>query len=161
MSQQRLETPEDLIRYQLRSTLTMEEHSLEALQELEGAARDKKFKKLFAHHQEETREQIANLSQVFTLLEFDESTAPHPATTGIKKQATSLLEKAEPELHNQIALMSALGNEHFEISVYQGLIIQAKAMGVPDAKKLLKENLEQEEHTSKELKTALKELLLA
>lgn len=45
---------------------------------------------------------------MFKLLEFDESTAPHPATTGIKKQATSLLEKAEPELHNQIALKELL-----------------------------------------------------
>ena len=56
--------------------------------------------------------------------------------------------------------MSALGNEHFEISVYQGLVVQAKALGEGDAKKLLKMNLEQEKHTSDELKTALKDLLL-
>ena len=87
MAQQKLETPEDLIHYQLRSTMTMENHSLEALEELHGVAKDKKIKKLFSHHMDETREQISNLQKVFKLLEFDESTAPHPATTGIKKQA--------------------------------------------------------------------------
>ena len=140
--------------------MTMEQHSLEALEELHGVARDKKIAKLFSHHMDETREQIANLQQVFKLLGFDESTAPHPATTGIKNQASSLIEKSDPALHDQIALMSALGNEHFEISQYQGLIVQAKALGAADAKKLFKLNLQQEQHTSEELHTTLKEMTL-
>ncbi len=50
MSQRRLGTPEDLIQYQLRSALTMEQHSLEALDELRAAAKDKKVNKLFSQH---------------------------------------------------------------------------------------------------------------
>lgn len=159
MAQQTLDTPEELLHYQLRSALTMEEHSLEALSELHDAARDKKFKDMFSHHSDETREQIENLGKVFQLLEFHQSTAPSPATTGIKTQAAGLLEKADAKLHNQIALMSALGNEHFEISAYQGLILQTDALGVAEASKLLQDNLDQETHTSEELHTALKEFL--
>ncbi|XPP27194.1 MAG: ferritin-like domain-containing protein [Leucobacter sp.] len=159
MSQQHLETAEDLFRYQLRSALTMEQHSLEALDELHAAAKDAKIKKLFSHHSDETREQIDNLEKVFDLLGISESTAPSPATTGIKNQASSLLEKAEPALHNQIALMSALGNEHFEISAYGGLILQAQALGAEEAARLLRNNLDQEVHTSEELHSALQEIL--
>ncbi len=159
MSQRRLGTPEDLIQYQLRSALTMEQHSLEALDELRAAAKDKKVKKLFSHHADETREQIANLERVFELLGVKRTSAPSPATTGIKNQASSLLEKAEPKLHNQIAVMSALGNEHFEISAYSGLIMQADALGMNDAVALLQDNLDQEVHTSEELQSTLQDLV--
>ena len=159
MSQRRLGTPEDLIQYQLRSALTMEQHSLEALDKLRAAAKAKKVKKLFSHHADETREQIANLERVFELLGVKRTSAPSPATTGIKNQASSLLEKAEPKLHNQIAVMSALGNEHFEISAYSGLIMQADALGMNDAVALLQDNLDQEVHTSEELQSTLQDLV--
>lgn len=159
MSQQHLESPQDLFQYQLRSALTMEEHSLQALDDLHSAARDSKVKKLFSHHADETKDQIANLKKSFELFDVKESTAPSPATTGIKTQAAGLLDKAATGLHTQIALMSALGNEHFEISSYMSLILQAELLQLPDVAKLLQENLEQEKHTSEELEKALKEVL--
>jgi len=159
MSQLKLETPEDLFRYQLRSAHTMEQHSLEALDELHSAARDRSVKKLFSHHADETREQLDNLEKVFALFEYDFTSAPSPATTGIKNQASSLIEKADASLHDQITLMSALGNEHFEISMYGGLVLQAKVLGVPDAAQLLQANLDQEVHTSEELQSALEGVL--
>lgn len=159
MAQHQLQNPEDLFHYQLRSALTMEQNSLEALQELEKAARDAKVKKLFSHHADETKEQIENLGEVFELVELKESTAPSPASTGIKNQAASLLEKADESLHDQVALASALGNEHFEMAVYDALILQANALGAGDAAKLLTANMDQEVHTSEELHSALKEIL--
>lgn len=159
MSQQHLETPQDLLQYQLRSALMMEQHSLEALDELHSAAKDTKIKKLFSHHSDETREQISNLESVFKLLDEEATTAPSPATTGIKNQASSLLEKSDPGLHDQISLMSALGNEHFEISAYEGLLLQVRALGSADAVSLLQANLDQEVHTSKELREVLQDIL--
>ena len=159
MVQQTIGTPEELFRFQLRSATTMENHSLEALAELKGAAKSKEVKDLFSHHSDETKEQIANLEQVFTLCEFGSSTAPSPATTGIKNQASSLIERVAPKLYDQVALMSALGNEHFEISMYQGLIAAAEALQVPDAVALLQANLDQEVHTSEELHRTRREIL--
>ncbi len=159
MSQQTLTNPEELFQYQLRSALTMEEHSLEALEELHSVARDAKIKKLFSHHKDETKEQMSNLEKVFKLLDRESTTAPSPATTGIKNQAASLIEKADPMLHDQVALMSALGNEHFEISAYDGLILQARSLRAPEIEELLQANFDQEQHTSEELHAALADML--
>ncbi|WP_345752478.1 YciE/YciF ferroxidase family protein [Microbacterium rhizophilus] len=159
MSQNHLETPEDLLRFQLRTAMTMEEDSLAALGELAEAAVTADIKKLFRHHADETREQIANLQKVFRLLEVPESTAPSPSTKGISKQAESLIQRSEKALRDQITLSCALGNEHYEMAAYEGLIIPVTAMGATDVLKLLQDNKDQEVHTSEELSTRLKELV--
>jgi ferritin-like metal-binding protein YciE len=153
-----LESPTELLHYQLRTALTMEDHSLAALGELAKAAKSADIKKMFKHHADETREQIANLHEVFKLLDLRDSTAPSPSTTGITKQAESLVAKAGPKLRDQVVLSCALGNEHYEISAYEGLIIPLQAMGAPDAVRLLQANLDQETHTSEELRTMLQKI---
>lgn len=160
MSQTHLETPEDLVRFKLRTAMSMEEDSLTSLLELAEAAQTADIKKLFRHHADETREQIENLRKVFQLLEVPESTAPSPSTKGINKQAQSLIQRSAPELRDQVTLAAALGNEHYEMASYQGLILPVTALGATDALKLLQENCEQEIHTSEELSTRLKELVL-
>ena len=159
MVQQTLQTPNDLLHFQLRTALTMENDSLAALGDLARAAKSAEIKKLFRHHADETKEQIANLQQVFRLLELKESTAPSPSTKGISKQAVSLLERSAPKLRDQVALSSALGNEHYEISAYQALIVPSSALGLADVVKLLQANLDQEVHTSEELQTTLQHIL--
>lgn len=155
MSQTKLETPTDLFRFQLRTTMTMEQDSLEALGELSDAALSRDVKKLFQHHVDETREQITNLRKVFELFGFPESTAGSPSTKGISKQARSLLERSASALLDQVAVSCALGNEHYEISVYQSLILSANAQDAVEAVTLLTDNLNQETHTSEELRKVL------
>jgi ferritin-like metal-binding protein YciE len=155
MSQTILETPTDLLRFQLRTAVTMEEDSLAALGELASAAQSSDVKKLFRHHADETREQMENLSSVFTLLELPESSAASPSTKGISKQAASLIARSSANLRDQVTLASALGNEHYEISAYEALIIAVQAMGNGEVLALLKENLDQETHTSEELRARL------
>jgi len=159
MSQTHLETPEDLLRFQLRTAMTMEEDSLAALGELAEAAKSADIKKLFTHHAEETHEQIANLQQVFRLLEVPESTAASPSTKGIGKQAEALIARTAPELRDQVTLSAALGNEHYEMAAYEALILPVQVLGATDALALLKANAEQEIHTSQELSNRLKQLL--
>ena len=155
MPKQTLDTPEQLLHFQLRTAMTMERDSLAALGELAASAKSAEIKKLFRHHSDETREQIANLQRVFEVLELRESTSPSPSTKGISKQAASLLERSAPKLRDRAALASALGNEHYEISAYQSLLIPVSAMGAVDAERLLQANLEQEEHTSEEIRKTL------
>jgi ferritin-like metal-binding protein YciE len=156
---QTLQTPTDLLHLQLRTALTMEHDSLAALGELASAAKSSEVKKMFTHHSDETKEQIDNLHKVFGLLDLKESTAPSPSTKGISRQAGSLIEKSAPALRDQVVLSSALGNEHYEISAYQSLIIPVSAMGAADVLELLQANLDQETHTSEELEDMLKKLV--
>ena len=151
-----LQTPQELLHYQLRTAVTMENDSLAALGELAKGAKSSDIKQMFKHHAGETKDQIENLRKVFGLLELKETTAPSPSTKGISKQAGSLIEKSAPKLRDQVVLSSALGNEHYEISAYQSLIIATSALGVPDVVALLQDNLDQETHTSEELMTELK-----
>ena len=157
MSQNMLESPQDLLRFQLRTAKTMEDDSLAAVTELAQAARSAEIKKLFRHHADETKQQIKNLRTVFELLEIPESSAPSPSTKGISKQAKSALARSTAKLHDQAALSAALGNEHYEISAYQALLL---GVGSTDAEatRLLQENLDQEVHTSEELLKKLREL---
>lgn len=159
MSQTHLETPEDLLRFQLRTAMTMEHDSLAALGELAEAAVTADIKKLFRHHADETREQIENLKKVFQLLEVPESTAPSPPTTGISKHAESLISRSAESLRDQVTLSAALGNEHYEMAAYEGIITPVTALGATDALKLLQANCEQEIHTSEELSARLKQLV--
>ncbi len=158
MSQETLETPIDLLRFQLRTTMSMEEDSLAALGDLEKAAPSTEVQELFRHHAEETREQIDNLRKVFDLFEFPVSTAGSPATKGISSQAHSLIERTSKPLLDQVTLTCALGNEHYEISVHQSLIVAATAQAATEAVALLNSNLDQETHTSEELHATLKQL---
>lgn len=159
MSQSHLESPTDLLRFQLRTALTMEDDSLSALGDLAAAAVSPDVKKMYTHHADETREQISNLRKVFGLLELPESSAASPSTKGISKQARALIERTAPALRDQVTLSAALGNEHYEISAYHSLILSTESLGAGDAVTLLRQNLDQETHTSEELLRRLQELM--
>ena len=159
MVRQTLDTPTELFHFQLRTALTMENDSLAALEELAKAAKSAEVKKLFRHHLGETKEQVANLRKAFDAVDLTASTAPSPSTKGISKQAASTLERSAPKLRDQVALSCALGNEHYEIAAYQSLIVPAQTLGLSDVTALLQANLDQEVHTSEELRTTLQKIL--
>lgn len=155
MSQLRLTSTADLLRFQMRTAMSMEHDSLAALEELSGAARSADVVKLLQHHMDETKEQIDNLTKAFTLLDTDASTAGSPATKGISQQARSLLGHiGSSELTDLAVLSSAMGNEHFEIAAYEALVAQTRTEHA-DVASLLQANLDQEVHTSEELKKQL------
>jgi len=149
-----LTTTAELFQHRLESALEMEHDSLRMLGELGDATTSEDLKRMFAHHSDETREQIANLEEAFSLLGVPADTSPSPTTKGMEKQTAALLQMSDEPLRDEIVIAAALGTEHYEISAYQSLIITASAMGAADIATLLSENLEQEQHTSEELAEA-------
>ena len=158
MATQTLDTATELLHFQLRTALTMEDDSLAALGVLAKAAKSAHIKQMFRHHADETKEQIQNLHKVFELLDLKQTTAPSPSTKGISKQAESLIMRSATPIRDLVVLSSALGNEHYEMAAYESLIIPVTALGVHDAVALLQSNLDQETHTSEELKAELEKL---
>jgi ferritin-like metal-binding protein YciE len=152
------EDPKELFEYRLGSALTMEHDSLDMLHELESAAQSDEIKHLFAHHAQETEHQIANLEKCFFTLGVDSNDSPSPTTKGLAKEGTSLIRKTDPALVDGVVLSAALGTEHYEISAYETLVTSAEAMGASEVVALLKENLQQEQHTSEELNVAAKKV---
>jgi ferritin-like metal-binding protein YciE len=158
MATQKITNPNELLHFQLRTALTMEDHSLAALGVLADAAKSPEIKKMFRHHSDETKEQIENLHKVFSLLDLEPTTAPSPSTTGISKQAESLISRSHGKVLDHVVLSSALGNEHYEMSAYESLLIPVTKMGVTEAVELLQSNLDQEIHTSEELRMMLERI---
>jgi ferritin-like metal-binding protein YciE len=70
---------------------------------------------------------------------------------GLRKEAEHMLRTVEDPLVDNVLAGGATEVEHHEIAVYNGLITKAEAIGEDDVVALLRENLEQEEHTLREL----------
>jgi ferritin-like metal-binding protein YciE len=153
---ERLNTPEEAFNYKLGATLKMERTVLEKiLDDSESEAQSETLKQLFRHHADETRQQIRNLEQVFAAFGWEVDDSPCPAIEAIHKEAKTNVKKTDDAIVDSIILSGALETEHHEIAVYEGLIINARAMGRDDVVRLLEQNLEQEQHTLEEAKRAL------
>jgi ferritin-like metal-binding protein YciE len=152
-----IHSPQELFVHQLGATLTMENTVEEMLGELIDKANDSQLKKQLRHHREETQAQIRNLHQVFEALGEEPDEQPCPAIEGIEKEGQTNLKMTEDALNDAVILAGCAETEHHEIAVYENLIAHADAMGQEDVVALLRENLEQEQHTLGEvLKATLK-----
>jgi ferritin-like metal-binding protein YciE len=149
--------PRQLFQHKLGVALTMEETIVVMLRELEGKANDGELKEQLAHHRQETEGQIRNLQQAFTAFGAQAQRQPCAAIEGLEKEGKQLLQQASPELQDAVILGGCAEVEHHEIAVYDGLITLAEELDADDVVALLEENLEQEEHTLKEVEKAFEE----
>jgi ferritin-like metal-binding protein YciE len=136
----------------------MERTALTILKENERVAAGPELKRLFSHHRQETEGQIANLEQAFSAL--GEEPAGHLCygMDGMKKEAREVVEKVAPEFLDGALASGATHVEHYEIATYEALRATAEAMGQDDVAALLTENLEQEQHTLRELEPTAQRL---
>jgi ferritin-like metal-binding protein YciE len=149
-----IKDPQQLFAHKLGAALTMEETVLQMLQELEQAAQKDELKQQLSHHREETEQQVKNLTQVFSALGQKPEKQPCPAIEGLQAEGQQMIQQTSPQLVDSVILGGAAETEHHEIAVYEGLITKAEAMGQEDVVALLTENLEQEQHTLKEVQAA-------
>jgi ferritin-like metal-binding protein YciE len=151
-----LTSPNELLTHKLGAALTMEQTVVEMLQKLEQTAKEPELKEQFSHHRDETEQQISNLQQVFSALGEEPQTQPCPTIDGLKKESEQMISQTSEQLIDAVLLGGAAETEHHEIAVYEGLITHADEMGHEDVVALLTENLEQEQHTLKEVEKATK-----
>ena len=150
---ERLNTPEELFNYKLGAALKMENTVLDKiLDDSIEEAHDGNLKQLLRHHQEETRQQIANLEQAFAALGWEVDESPCPAIEAIHKEAKTNIKKTDDSIVDSVIVSGAAETEHHEIAVYESLITNARGMGRNDVVQLLAQNLEQEQHTLEEVK---------
>src|SRR3954468_5331335 len=153
-----IDDPHQLFLHNLGAALTMENTVDTMLGKLIEAANDSELKQQLRHHREETQGQIRNLRQAFQSLGQEPDEQPCPAIEGIEKEGEMNLKMSADELNDAIILAGCAETEHHEIAVYENLIVHAGAMGHDDVVALLRENLEQEQHTLGEvLKASVKQ----
>jgi ferritin-like metal-binding protein YciE len=157
MNRTKLTKPQELFVHSLGACLKMENTVDTMLEKLIDEANDAELKKQLRHHREETQAQIRNLHQAFGSLGMEPEEKPCPAIEGIKAEGEANLKMAEDDLTDDVILAGCAETEHHEIAVYENLIVHADALNHEDIVALLRENLEQEQHTLGEvLKATLK-----
>jgi ferritin-like metal-binding protein YciE len=149
--------PKQLFLHKLGATLTMEQTIVSMLQELASKANESELEEQLLHHREETEQQITNLNQVFSALGSQPQTQPCPVIDALEREGKEMLQQTVPELHDAVILSGCGEVEHHEIAVYDGLITIAEQLDHDDVVALLEENIEQEEHTLKEVEKAFEE----
>jgi ferritin-like metal-binding protein YciE len=150
---ERLNTPQEAFNYQLGAALKMEHTVLDKiLADNIEETQDEAIRALFRHHQDETRQQIANLERAFAAFDWEVDDSPCPTIEAIHKEGKSNVKKTDDSIVDSIILAGAAETEHHEIAVYESLITNARALGRDDVVTLLQQNLEQEQHTLDEVK---------
>ncbi len=154
-----LESPRELFVHELADAMSAEQIILGLLPELQREAKHPEAKQAFKDHEQETRQQIKNLQQVFKQLgEQPEPTTCH-AAEGLKKEHEALHEEQPtPEVLEMGNVAGAAKTEHYEIATYTALVQMARDLGERDVAALLKENLDQEKAMAKRVETIAKEL---
>jgi len=89
---------------------------------------------------------LENLETVFKQLGVKPHDIECDGVKGLKKQLDHAVNSnPSPELLNTMIAGGVAKTEHYEVSAYSGMIDQAKFFGHKNAKKLLGQNLKQEE----------------
>lgn len=154
-------TPEEIFSFKLGSALTMEQDSLAMLETMAQTTPRPELKELFESHAAETRQQIANLEQCFSLLGEDVNDSPSPTTKGLAKEAAASISKTDASIVDAVLLAGGLETERYEMAVYETLITNAKARGADDVAALLIQNYEQEVAASENIKSVAERISLS
>jgi ferritin-like metal-binding protein YciE len=142
---ERFEKPSEAYNFKLGAALTMEKKILDILEENIDATQDEQVKTLLRTHQDETRQHVEVLEQVFGAFEWDIDDSPCPAIDGLEKEGSATVKKTDDSFVDSVILQGAVEIEHHEIGVYTNLILNARAMGRDDVVGLLQANLQSEE----------------
>jgi ferritin-like metal-binding protein YciE len=137
--------PAEAYEFKLGAALTMEKKILDLLEDNIAAAQDDQVKQLLRTHQDETRQHVEILEQVFGAFEWQIDDSPCPTIEGLDKEGKAMVKKTDASFVDSIILQGAVEVEHHEIAVYTNLILNAKAMGRDDVADLLQQNLRSEE----------------
>ena len=157
----KLTNERELFGHNLGAALTMEHDVLDMLGDLQEKAQSSELKRQFHHHADETRQQIDNIEQVFRALGEKSDDSPCQVTKALDKEAKANIKMADDSVVDAVILSGAAETEHHEIAVYESLLTQAEPFGNEEITRLLKENLEIEQHTLDEVKQQQRQLATA
>jgi ferritin-like metal-binding protein YciE len=149
-----LNTPEEIFSCKLGAALTMEGDVLQVLDQLQQETGRDELRELFDAHAEETRKQIRNIAESFRLLGEEPDDSPCPVIHAMEKDVSAAIEKTDESIVDALILACVAEVEHYEIAVYETLVMNAEARGAGEVAALLRQNLEQEQVALERVRTA-------
>lgn len=141
---ERFNTPEEVYNYRLGAALTMERAVLEILEVGVKTVENGLVVELLGSHLEESRAHVPTVESAFSLLGWEIADSPCRVIDAFEKEGEAHIKKAEATIVDAIVLQDAAEIEHYEIGVYENLIVSARAMHRHDVAELLQRNIESE-----------------
>jgi ferritin-like metal-binding protein YciE len=155
---ERINSAEDIVQRKLGVALNMENTVLKMLEANAKESQDPQVEQLMRHHQDETRQQIENVKKAFDAFGWEPDDAMHPVMKAMATEAAAEIKMTVGDIVDNVILQGAATTEHHEIALYEGLIVNCRAMGRDDVVQLLQQNLEQEQHTLDEVRGSLQRI---
>jgi len=149
-----VETLHDKFVYELQQVYYIETELVDVLDEMVESTADKTISEGFETHQRETAEQARRLESVFDALGEPTELRQCQALGGLIEDRQAFLDTAaeDTDLIDLYNVGAGVKVERLEISAYEGLLIHADRLDLPnEVTEPLEENLDGEETTLKEL----------
>jgi ferritin-like metal-binding protein YciE len=138
----------ELFLHELKDIYYVEKSLTKTLPRLAAETKDRELASGFKAHLRQTERHAKNIEKIFKRLGEPARVEPCPGFEGIKKEHDDFVKERPSQPVLDVFLTGAAARtEHYEIAAYTGLVTMAKAMGEPEAAKLLEENLKQEKET--------------
>jgi len=153
-----LSEPRQLFLHKLGDVLTAEKTIVQMLPRLQQEAKDEKLSQGFKKHLDQSRKHVENVEKVFREFDAQPEARPSPGIEGIKREHDQSVGEASPKVADLLAASAATSSEHYEIASYEGLITMAKALGKPQAARLLETNMKQDQKMLTETKAIVRRL---
>jgi ferritin-like metal-binding protein YciE len=154
----KLSEPRQLFLHKLGDILTAEKTIAQLLPKLQQEAKDEKLAQGFKQHLEQTRKHVTNVEKVFEEFGVQPQPGPSPVIEGIKREHDQSVGEVSPRTVDLFAAGAATSTEHYEIASYEGLITMAKALGKPQAARLLETNMKQDQKMLTDTKAIVRRL---
>ncbi len=149
----KIENLHDLYVHSLKDLYSAEKQLVKALPKMAKNATDKKLKKGFEDHLEETKRQVGRLEEIFEGLEKKPGGMKCKGMEGLISEAEELLkDKPESAAVLDAGLIAAAQKvEHYEIATYGTAVEWARVMGHDKHVRLLQKTLDEEYKTNEKL----------
>lgn len=153
-----MNTAHEFFLEELHDIYNAEKRLVDVLREGEQQAERSDLKKGLAKHRKQTEGHVRRLEKVFQSLDEQPQEKECEGLSGLLQEKESAdREELSPELRDFNSICANIKVERYEMSAYEGLIFLAQQMKHREAVALLKENLKEEQETSKALQGMMKE----
>jgi ferritin-like metal-binding protein YciE len=153
-----LSEPRQLFLHKLGDVYTAEKTIVQMLPRLQQEAKDEKLAQGFKKHLDQSRKHVENVEKVFQDFGAQPESRPCPGIEGIRREHDQSVGQVSPQIVDLFAAGAATSSEHYEIAGYEGLITMAKALGKPQAARLLETNMKQDQKMLTETKAIVRRL---
>jgi ferritin-like metal-binding protein YciE len=148
----KLNSLQDLFVEQMRDLFDAEKQLIKALPKMAKASTSEDLKAAFENHLDETRDHVARLEQVFTLLGLKLKGKACTAMEGLIAEGKEMIDEKGDDMVKDAGLIACAQRvEHYEIAGYGCLHTWAQQLGNHEAARLLEQTLNEEKSADQKL----------